>query len=336
MSSVKIGPKTVGDGYQCFVVAEIGINHNGSLEIAKQLVDVAVEAGCDAVKFQKRTIEIVYSEKDRNQLRKVDSSIIRNAMRRRTIEGIEYPVLPESSLQRLETDVSNTTNGDLKYSLEFGLKEYDVIDRYCQERNIIWFASCWDGLSIHFINGYNVPCHKIASACLTHADLLRRARYKGKPVILSTGGSTMEQIKKAVEILGQEDLIILHCTANYPCLDEEINLNVINTLKEKFPMVPIGYSGHEVDITPSIIAAKMGACLVERHITLDKNMPGSDHKASLKPVELKNLVFAIRHPRPWSKHISKNRLNVLNGNGVKQVYPSEVSVMKKLRRVENF
>ncbi len=289
--AVKIGDKWVGEGYPCFVVAEIGINHNGSLEIAKKLIGAAVEAGADAVKFQKRTVEIVY-----------------------TAEELAKP--RESPF--------GTTNGDLKYALEFSMKEYDTIDLFCQEKGIMWFASSWDGLSAHFINGFNVPCHKIASPCLTHIDLLKRVRYNGKPVILSTGGSTMEQIEKAVEILGREDLIILHCVANYPCEDSEINLRIINALRLIFPGVPIGYSGHERGILPSVMAVAMGVCLVERHITLDKNMPGSDHKASLEPEEFKQMVAQIR------------RLEVVMGSGIKRVLPSEIPVMEKLRRKIDF
>lgn len=337
MSVVKIGDKIVGHDQQCFVVAEIGINHNGSLDIAKQLIDVAVDAGCDAVKFQKRTIPVVYTKTELEKPREVDGGIIRNAMRRRVIEGVEYPVLPEENIQRLKkSGFGHTINGDLKYALEFGLKEFDSIERHCQERDILWFASCWDGLSAHFINGFNVPCHKIASACLPHADLLKRVRYKDKPVILSTGGSTMSQIDRAVEILGVDDLIILHCTANYPCPDEEINLLMISTLRERFQGVPIGYSGHEPDIFPSRLAASMGACMVERHITLDKSMPGSDHKASLEPRELKQLVREIHRPSQDPIQFDRERSHTLMGDGMKRVYESEVSIMEKLRRVEDF
>lgn len=324
MGAVKIGSRTVGDGYPCFVIAEIGINHNGSLGITQKLIDAALDARCDAVKFQKRTVGIVYTPGELAKLRKVDPSIINNAFERIEVEGVRYPVFSEENLQRLKEDRTNTTNGDLKYALEFELKEFDTIDIYCRERGIMWFASSWDGLSAHFLNGFNVPCHKIASACLTHAGLLKRARSNGKPVILSTGGSTMEQIEKAVEILGREDLIILHCVANYPCLDEEINLEVINTLKRRFKGVPIGYSGHEKDILPSLIAVAMGANMVERHITLDSEMPGSDHSASLEPGELKLLIQEIR------------RIEVIRGDGIKRVLSSEEPVMKKLRRVCDF
>ncbi len=322
--AVRIGSEIVGDGYPCFVIAEIGINHNGSVEIAQKLIDAAVIAGCKAVKFQKRTVPVVYTQEELAKPRKVDPSIICNAFERMEIEGIRYPVLPEENIQRLRIDQNNTTNGDLKYALEFGLKEYDIINRYCFARGIMWFASSWDGLSAHFMNGFNVPCHKIASACLTHIDLLERARDNGKPLILSTGGSTMEQIQRAVEILGEEDLVILHCVANYPCKDEEVNLEMIKTLRRTFKGVPIGYSGHETDLLPSLAAVVMGANVIERHITLDRNMPGSDHSASLEPEDFKQLVRDIC------------RLDVLSGNGVKRVFNSEVDVMKKLRRVEDF
>ena len=334
VSVVKIGNKFVGKGHPCFVVAEIGINHNGSLDIAKQLIDIAIDAGCDAVKFQKRTVELVYSKDELAKKRFVDPSIIKNAMRRRVIEDIEYPVLPLESLGRLRGDINNTTNGDLKYALEFGMKEYDLIDSYCHNRGILWFASCWDGLSAHFINGFNVPCHKVASACLTHADLLRRVRYNTdhnkSSVILSTGGSTMEQIKKAVDILGTHDLVILHCTASYPCKDEEINLQVIETLGSKFPGVPI-----EIGILPSLIAVVAhGACMVERHITLDRNMPGSDHKASLESHELKMLVKRIRAIESGQAE-NLGDVSIFEGSGIKKVLPSEVPLMQKLRRVDS-
>ncbi|MFH1380614.1 MAG: N-acetylneuraminate synthase family protein, partial [Candidatus Omnitrophota bacterium] len=220
--------------------------------------------------------------------------------------------------------ISDTTNGDLKYALEFGLKDFDTIDRYCREKGVLWYASAWDGISAHFINGFNVPCHKIASACLTHTDLLKRVRSNGKPVILSTGGSSIEQILRAVEILGREDLIILHCVANYPPSDEELNMSVIHTLKRMFPGVPIGYSGHEFDNLASLVAASMGACMIERHITLDRNLPGSDHKASIEPHEMEDLVQQIR------------RIEKAVGDGLKRVLSSEVPVMRKLRRVKDF
>lgn len=320
---MKIGKKVIGQG-DVFVIAEIGINHNGSLDVALQLIDAAIEAGCDAVKFQKRTVEVVYTAEELAKSREVDESIIRNAIHRSCIEGVDYHVLSDEALKRLNADIKNTTNGDLKYALEFDLKEFDIIDNYCKEKGIYWFASCWDGLSAHFMNGFNVVCHKIASACLTNEDLLRRVRYNGKPIILSTGGSTLEQIKKAVDILGREDLVILHCVADYPAKDEDINLLMIDTLKQIFPGVPVGYSGHEADNLASVLAVARGACMIEKHITLDKKMPGSDHKASINPDEFKRLVSDIR------------RVQSMLGDGVKKVLPAEQAVMEKLRRVKSF
>ncbi len=321
--SIRIGNRLVGPGYPCFFIAEIGINHNGSIDIAKQLIDIAVEAGCDAVKFQKRTVPIVYDKEQLKQKRSFDRSIIENALQRTTIEGIDYEVFPAQSMRRI-TKTTDTTNGDLKYALEFNIKEYDIIDAHCRDRGIAWFASSWDGLSAHFINGYNVACHKIASACLPHIDLLKRVRSNGKPVILSTGGSILDQIKRAVEILGSDDLIILHCTAEYPATDASINLQVIETLKHVFPGVPIGYSGHEPDIFPSIYAHALGACVIERHITLSKSMPGSDQKASLEPHELRQLIAEIR------------RAEIYRGDGIKRLSTGEIETMKKLRRVTDF
>lgn len=317
---VKIGNRHVGPGHPCFIVAEIGINHNGSLKLAMDLIDAAADAGADAVKFQKRDVRTVYTEAELAAPRQVDASIIRHAMERMELEGIRNPVLPDENVRRLKQDAAQTTNGDLKYALEFGLKEFDLLDLHCQEKGIPWFASAWDGLSAHFLNGFDVPCHKIASACLTHRNLLERVRKNGKPVILSTGGSTIEQVEKAVRILGREDLVILHCVAAYPCADEDINLEVMNTLSRMFPDVPVGYSGHEAGIEPSLAAAAMGACMIERHITLDTSMPGSDQKASLDPGDFARMVKAIR------------RFEKVRGDGIKRLLPSEVPVMKKLRR----
>ncbi|HEY4501179.1 MAG TPA: N-acetylneuraminate synthase family protein [Candidatus Paceibacterota bacterium] len=340
MTTVTIGNKKVGQGQPCFIVAEIGINHNGSLDIAKKLIDVAAEAGCDAVKFQKRDVETVYKTEELAAVRKVDESFIRHAIERSKINGRRHQVLPTEALARLMVDITDTTNGDLKYALEFGLHDFNLIEIYCREKGILWFGSSWDGHSAHFLNGFDVPCHKIASACLTHADLLRRIRSNKKPVILSTGGSTLEQVKKAVEVLGTDDLVVLHCIANYPCADEEINLATIDTLRDAFPDVPIGYSGHEQGILPSLMAVSMGACVVERHITLDRAMPGSDQKASLNPLQLQQLVYKIRELEAGNIIIEQlipiDDMAVIRGDGVKRVLPSEVPVMQKLRRVEDF
>jgi len=286
--TVRIGDKVVGDGYPTFVVAEIGINHNGSLETAKKLIDVAVEAGCDAVKFQKRTIEVVYTPED---------------------------------LARPRESVFGDTNGDLKRGLEFGQKEYEEIDAYCKEKGILWFASTWDEGSVDFLAQFDIPCYKIASASLTDDNLLKHIRTKGKPIILSTGMSTVDQIRHAVEVLGEDDLILLHCTSTYPGADEELNLKVIPWLKEQFSC-PIGYSGHEVGVYSSLAAAVLGACVVERHITIDRAIWGSDQAASLEPQGIERLVRDIR------------RLPIWLGDGKKRVFESELPILEKLRRVK--
>jgi len=285
--TVKIGKKTIGDNYPCFVIAEIGINHNGDLNSAKKLIDMAVECGCDAVKFQKRTIELVYTKEE---------------------------------LERERPNVFGKTNGDLKRGLEFGKKEYDEINKYCRKKKILWFASCWDKLSVDFIEQYNPPCYKIASALLTDDELLKYTKAKGKPILLSTGMSTMEQIDHAMSILGTENTVILHCTSTYPTNMDEINLNVIKTFKEKYPC-PIGYSGHERGLTPSILSVALGACVVERHITLDRTNWGSDQAASLEAKGLKSMVRDIR------------QVPALLSDGKKVVYERELPIIEKLRKV---
>lgn len=284
--TVRVGNNLIGDDQPKYFIAEIGINHNGSLEQAKNLIDVAVEYGCDAVKFQKRTVDIVYTAEELNRPR-------------------ETPF--------------GQTNGELKRGLEFGEKEFSEIDKYCKEKNIQWFASCWDEGSVDFIAKFDPPCFKIASASLTDDDLLRHHRKYGKPIILSTGMSEMRQIEHAVEVLGLNDLIILHSTSTYPSTLEELNINMIKTLKDKFP-VPIGYSGHEVGLSSTLAAAVLGAQVIERHITLDRAMWGSDQAASVEPQGLKRLLRDIRD------------LNITLGDGVKKVYESEIPIIKKLRR----
>ncbi len=288
MAVVMIGDRPVGNGHPTYIVAEIGINHNGDVEMARQLIDTAVEAGCDAVKFQKRTVEVVYT--------------------------------PEE-LARPRESPFGTTNGDLKQALEFGLEEYREIDAYCKSKGIAWFASCWDEGAVDFIDQFNPPAYKIASAGLTNDNLLRYTRSKGKPVILSTGMSTTEQIERAVKVLGQENLIILHCTSTYPARPEELNLLVIHTLKGRYPSVPIGYSGHEVGLATTVASTVMGAAMVERHITLDRAMWGSDQAASVEPHGFRRLVRDIRV------------IESAMGDGVKRVYDSELPIMRKLRRV---
>lgn len=284
---VKIGNKIVGDGYPCFIIAEIGINHNGSVLLAKKMIDIAVTTGCDAVKFQKRTVEVVYTKEE---LAKERSSVFGN------------------------------TNGDLKRGLEFREEEYREIDNYCRQHGIMWFASCWDEQSVDFMEKFDVPCYKIASASLTDDNLLKHTRSKGKPVLLSTGMSTMEQIRHAVEILGEDDLILYHCTSTYPSNADETNLRVIETFRKEFSC-PIGYSGHERGVTPSVLAVALGANSVERHITTDRTNWGSDQAASLEMAGLYHLVRDVR------------QTPILLGDGVKVVYNRERPIIDKLRRV---
>ena len=285
---VKIGNIIVGDGYPCFIVAEIGINHNGSIELAKKMIDIAVTTGCDAVKFQKRTVDVVYTKEE---------------------------------LAKERTSVFGNTNGDLKRGLEFGEAEYREIDLYCKEKGIMWFASCWDEQSVDFIEMFDPPCYKIASATLTDDNLLRYVKSKGKPILMSTGMSTMEQIRHAVSIVGEDDLVLYHCTSTYPSNADETNLKVIESFKKEFSC-PIGYSGHERGLTPSIIAVALGANSVERHITNDRTNWGSDQAASLETSGLYHMVRDIR------------QVPILIGDGVKVVYPRELPIIDKLRRVK--
>jgi N-acetylneuraminate synthase len=288
--NIKIGSYLVGDNEPCFIIAEIGINHNGDIETAKKLIDASVEAGAQAVKFQKRTVEVVYST---DELLKPRDSIF------------------------------GKTNGDLKRGLEFGKKEYDIIDKYCKEKNILWTASCWDQESLKFIMNYEPKFLKIASASLTDSSLLIEHKNTNLPIILSTGMSTMEQIGKAVNILERKNLILLHCTSSYPCKIEELNLKAINTLIEKFSLL-VGYSGHEVGLATTVSAVALGSCVIERHITLDRSMWGSDQSASVEPVGFKKLVNNIR------------ATEMALGDGIKIVYQAEKDIIKKLRRVSDF
>ena len=287
MRVVRIGDRNVGDGQPCYVIAEIGINHNGDVAQAKRLVSVALAAGCDAVKFQKRTIEVVYT--------------------------------PDELAKPRESPFGET-NGDLKRGLEFGLDQYREIDRFARDCGIPWFASCWDEAAVDFIDRFNPPCFKIASASLTDDNLLRHTRAKGRPIILSTGMSTLEQIDHAIDVLGKRELILLHTCSTYPSQYNELNLRVIPILRERYD-VPVGYSGHETGLASSVAAAAIGACIMERHITLDRAMWGSDQAASLEPNGINRLVRDIR------------LVESSMGDGVKRVAPSEVAVMQKLRRV---
>ena len=284
--AINIGNKTIGDNHPCFIIAEIGINHNGCLNTAKKLINVAHAYGCDAVKFQKRTVEDVYTE--------------------------EELLTPRQS-------VFGNTNGDLKYGLEFGYDEYKAIDEHCKNLGMLWFASCWDKKSVDFMESFDVCAYKIPSALITDIELLEYTKKTNKPILISTGMSTVEEIDKAVEIVGLDNTVIYHCTSTYPSDNSELNLNVIKTLKEKYNC-PIGYSGHEKGIVSSAIAVVLGACSVERHITLDRTMWGSDQAASLEPEGLRKMVRDIRNVKTFL------------GDGVKRVYDSELPIKKKLRK----
>jgi len=287
MAEIKIGNSIVGDGRPAYIVGEIGINHNGNIDTACSLIAVAKNAGCNAVKFQKRTVNVVYTAEELAKTR-------------------ENPFGP--------------TNGDLKRGLEFDEVAYRKIDEFCKEMDISWFASCWDEGSVDFISRFSVPCYKIASASLTDDALLKHHRKTGKPLFVSTGMSTLEEIDHAVEILGKKDLILIHTCSTYPSKYSELNLRVIQTLRQRYA-VPIGYSGHETGLASSVAAVALGACFIERHITLDRAMWGSDQAASLEPSGLTRLVRDIR------------LVEESMGNGVKTVQESEIPVMKKLRRV---
>jgi N-acetylneuraminate synthase len=268
-------------------VGEIGINHNGDLGIARKLVDLASLAGCQAVKFQKRTLEVVYTAEE---------------------------------LARPRDNPFGPTNGDLKRGLEFGADQYHAISRFCGAKNLQWFASCWDERSVDFMEQFAPPCYKIASASLTDDALLRHHRATGRPIILSTGMSTLAQVDRAVEVLGTNDLIVLHSTSAYPADVSDLNLRMIPVLKERYG-VPVGYSGHETGLATTLAAVAVGAAMVERHITLDRAMWGSDQAASVEPQGLMRLVRDIRV------------IEAALGDGAKRVTEAEVPIMQKLRRV---
>lgn len=287
--SVRIGNKLVGDGHPVYVIAELGINHNGSVDIAKRLIDGAVLAGADAVKFQKRTPELCVP-KDQWHLER-------------------------------DTPWGRMTYIDYRHKIEFGEREYVQIDTYCRERGIQWFASCWDEPAVDFMEQFDPPCYKAASASLTDHPLLRAMKATGRPLIISTGMSTMEEIDASVAAIGLDNLCIAHSTSSYPCPVEAINLNMIGTLRTKFDATPIGYSGHEVGLSPTWAAVAMGACFVERHLTLDRAMWGTDQAAS---VEVGGFMRLVANIRDVSRAL---------GDGVKRVHESELPSRAKLRRV---
>ena len=287
---VEIGGRRVGQGERVFVVAEIGINHNGSLELARKLIDGACLAGADAVKFQKRT--------------------------------------PELCVPREHWDLERDTPwGRMKYidyrrQVEFGEREYAAVGRHCHERGMLWFASCWDEQAVDFMERFDPPCYKVASASITDLELLRRKRATGRPLILSTGMSTLVEIDEAVEAVGRRGLLLAHATSSYPCPVADLNLRMLATLERLYPECPIGYSGHEVGLATTWAAVALGATFVERHITLDRAMWGSDQAASVEIGGFMRLVSNIRD------------LEQALGDGVKRVYPGELGQLAKLRRVK--
>jgi len=288
---VKINGTEISKDSDVYLIAEIGINHNGDLDTALKLIAEAKKSGFNAVKFQKRTVDIVYSPEELAQLRE---------------------------------NVFGKTNGDLKRGLEFSEKDYLEINKFCKDQEIDWFASPWDVKSVDFLENLDVVAHKVASACNSDRDLLKRINETGKPVLFSTGMSTLEMIEKALNYLDHSRLVLLHTVSTYPAENSKLNLNWMNILKKNFPNIPIGYSGHEVGIMPSVVAvAKYGACCVERHITLDRAMWGSDQAASLEPAGMKKLVSYIRE------------VPQLHGSDLKVILNEEEAISKKLRRVNN-
>jgi N-acetylneuraminate synthase len=287
--SVPIGENFIGADNPVYVIGEIGLNHNGDVELAKKLIDVSALAGAQAVKFQKRTPEISTPENIKNTIR--------------------------------QTPWGEMTYLEYRYKVEFDKAQYEEIGLYATSKGLDWFASPWDVPSVGFLEDLNVVAHKVASASVTDVDLLKALAATGKPIILSTGMSTLEQIDAAVEILGTENLVILHATSTYPLPPEEANLRTISTLEERYG-VPVGYSGHEKGLQISIAAVTLGAVAVERHITLDRAMWGSDHSASLEPHGFSTLVRDIRI------------LEVALGDGVKRVFPGEFAPLSRLRRID--
>jgi len=286
---VRVGDKWIGAGAPVFVIAEIGINHNGSLELAKRMIDGAVLAGADAVKFQKRTPE-------------------------RCVPRDQWDVMRDTPWGRMSYI-------EYRHRVELSLDDYVEIDRYCRDRRLAWFASCWDEESVDFIEAFRPPCYKAASASLTDVELLKKMRATGRPLMLSTGMSTSEEIRSSIEAVGRERLLVAHSTSSYPCPNEHLNLNMIRTLQAEFPSCPIGYSGHEVGLAPTWAAVTLGATFIERHITLDRAMWGTDQAAS---VEIGGLMRLVANIRDIERSL---------GDGVKRVYEGELASRRKLRRV---
>lgn len=286
---IQVRNRWIGESMPTYIIGEIGINHNGSLEIAKKMIDGAASSGCDAVKFQKRTPEVCVPK-------------------------------DQWDIER-DTPWGRMTYIDYRHRMEFTREEYSEIDSYCRKRGIDWFASCWDEPAVDFIEQFNPILYKAASASLTDLDLLKKMKSTGKPLMISTGMSTMEEIETAVRHMGEDNLLVAHSTSAYPCPLEELNLRMVQTLLKRYPSIPIGYSGHETGLMPTCAAVTLGACFVERHITLDRAMWGTDQAAS---VELNGFSRMVQYIRDIEMSL---------GDGIKRVYPSEVGAMKKLRRV---
>lgn len=286
-TNLTVGSTEIGKNRPVYIIAEIGINHNGDIAIAKQLMDVAAQSGCNAVKFQKRTPAICVPE--------------------------------EQKLQMRETPWGTMTYLEYKERTEFGQSEYEQIDAYAKKLDIHWFASPWDLPSVDFLLGFNPVCIKVASASLTDTALLSKIAATKVPLILSTGMSTMDEIESAVALISNTQFGLAHATSTYPCQPTELNLRMIQTLDSKFK-VPVGYSGHETGLATTVAAVAMGATFIERHITLDRSMWGTDHSASVEPTGLDRLVRDIRNTE------------AALGNGVKCVFDSELPVKARLRR----
>ena len=287
---MKLGNRTLTKDSKAYIIAEIGINHNGNIDIAKKLIDVAKKAGCDAVKFQKRNPDVCVPEKQKSIMR--------------------------------ETPWGYISYLDYKYKVEFEKEEYDIIDEYCKKNEIHWFASPWDVDSVNFLSQYDIPALKVPSASLNDKELLLAMAKTNIPIIISTGMSTQNEVDEAVSILKDSQLAVLHCVSTYPTPTNELNLNVIKTFQSKYPNLIIGYSGHETGLSTTYAAVAMGAKIIERHITLDRSMWGTDHSASIEPHGLKTLVSNIRD------------IESALGDGIKAVTPGEVPIREKLRRIQ--
>jgi len=280
--------KKIGTGHPVYIIAEIGINHNGSLDNAKKMIEAAAAAGCNAVKFQKRTPELCVPKDQWN-------------------------------IER-DTPWGRMTYIDYRHKVEFTKEDYAEIDLFCRVQGIDWFASCWDEEAVDFIEQFNPPLYKMASASLTDHALIEKTKATGKPVMISTGMSTMQEITDGVNFIGLKNLLIAHSTSAYPCDPKELNLLMINTLQGMYPHTPIGYSGHETGLATTLAAIVLGATFVERHFTLDRAWWGSDQAASVEPQGMTRLVKDIRD------------IEFALGDGVKKVYDSELSARKRLRR----